>query len=158
MGSDRIAAGKRIAEFLADRFGVKRIKRSSLDQRRLLRLTNSSDPQAKKGSRIANTDVAGSAWPLELIPSSQALDHMSFSPGMGSRRREFFRDAARYALLCALTALASRTVGKGRQGVLCINRGACSECGLFVSCNLPAAVSARVTKPGPLHEAPEQKS
>jgi len=59
-------------------------------------------------------------------------------------RREFFRAAARYALLALVSVTAClaalpRTPG----GQRCINQGICGSCGVFAKCGLPQALSAK---------------
>jgi hypothetical protein len=62
-------------------------------------------------------------------------------------RREFFRAAARYGLLALIstaTCLAARPREPGGQR--CVNQGICSNCGVFVECGLPQALSAKQAK------------
>jgi hypothetical protein len=74
---------------------------------------------------------------------------MQFSPEEVESRREFLRGAARYGLLALVTAaasLASRT--RKPAGQRCVNRGICSGCGIFASCGLPQALSAKRSQYG----------
>jgi hypothetical protein len=69
---------------------------------------------------------------------------MRILPQQVESRREFFRAAARYALLALVSAAASlaarpRTPG----GQRCVNQGICSSCGIFAGCGLPQALSAK---------------
>ncbi len=69
---------------------------------------------------------------------------MRFLPQETESRREFFRAAARYALLTLVgvaATLAARPRGPGGQR--CVNRGICSSCGIFAECVLPQALSAK---------------
>ena len=69
---------------------------------------------------------------------------MRFLPQKAGSRREFFRAAARYALLALVSVaagLAARPRGLSRQR--CVNQGICSSCGLFAACGLPQALSAK---------------
>jgi hypothetical protein len=64
-------------------------------------------------------------------------------------RREFLRGAARgglLTLLVAVGALAARRRGAGAQR--CVNLGVCRGCGVYVSCGLPAALSAKGAQSG----------
>jgi hypothetical protein len=69
---------------------------------------------------------------------------MRILPQQVESRREFFRAAARYALL-ALVSVAASLVARPRTpvGQQCVNRGICSGCGIFASCGLPQALSAK---------------
>ena len=69
---------------------------------------------------------------------------MPFSPEQVESRREFFRAAARYALL-ALVSVAASLAARSRTpgGQRCVNRGICSGCGIFAGCGLPQALSAK---------------
>jgi hypothetical protein len=69
---------------------------------------------------------------------------MRILPHQVESRRDFFRAAARYALLALVSAAASlaarpRILG----GQRCVNLGICSSCGIFASCGLPQALSAK---------------
>jgi len=69
---------------------------------------------------------------------------MRFSLQKVKSRRDFFRAAARYALLALVSAaagLAARPQTPGGQR--CVNRGICSSCAIFASCGLPQALSAK---------------
>ena len=69
---------------------------------------------------------------------------MQFSRGQLESRREFFRAGARYGALALLSALAYLRIRRGRMaGQDCVNRGICSSCGIFASCGLPPALSAK---------------
>jgi hypothetical protein len=59
-------------------------------------------------------------------------------------RREFFRAAARYALL-ALVSVTAGLAARPRTpgGQRCINQGICGSCGIFANCGLPQALSAK---------------
>jgi hypothetical protein len=59
-------------------------------------------------------------------------------------RREFFRATARYGLL-ALVSVAASLAARPRTpgGQRCVNQGICSGCGIFPSCGLPQALSAK---------------
>ena len=84
---------------------------------------------------------------------------MSFSSGIGSTRREFFRAAARYAVLSGLAALAGLTEARKRlSGQKCVNLGLCDGCGVFKSCGLPQALSAKMTKRRGVYEPHREKS
>ena len=66
-------------------------------------------------------------------------------------RREFLRGAARYGLLAALAAVSARAARRDLRSLAeqrCVNRGICSGCGVFASCGLPAALSAKQTRRG----------
>jgi hypothetical protein len=69
---------------------------------------------------------------------------MQFPPERVESRREFFRAGARYgalAFVSALAALAARPpAGRDQQ---CVNSGICNGCGVFATCGLPQALSAR---------------
>lgn len=84
---------------------------------------------------------------------------MNCFPGTSSSRREFFRGAARYVLLSGLAALA--VLGVARRcpgGQTCVNRGLCRGCTEFEDCELPAALSAKLTKPGTAYDAHRENS
>lgn len=69
---------------------------------------------------------------------------MRVSPETVESRREFFRAAARYAVLAGVAAVAAVSARRSlRQGQRCLNRGICSACGVFENCALPAALSAK---------------
>ena len=69
---------------------------------------------------------------------------MRFSLEARKSRREFFRAAARYGLLAAVTALASLAARRRTlAGQRCINQGICSGCAVFAGCGLPQALSAK---------------
>jgi hypothetical protein len=61
-------------------------------------------------------------------------------------RRDFFRSLGRYATLGLIGVgggvLASRR-GVDRESHRCQNRSVCCSCGVFRSCGLPAALSAK---------------
>jgi hypothetical protein len=69
---------------------------------------------------------------------------MRILPQQVESRREFFRAAARYALL-ALVSVAAGLAARPRTpgGQRCVNRGICSSCGIFAGCGLPQALSAK---------------
>ena len=72
---------------------------------------------------------------------------MRFLPRTDESRREFFRAAARYALLALVSAaacLATRPRSPGGQR--CVNRGICFNCDVFAECGLPPALSAKQAK------------
>jgi len=74
---------------------------------------------------------------------------MRFLPAKVESRREFARTAARYgllALVAAVAGLAART--RLPAGQSCVNRGICSGCGVFASCGLPQALSAKRAQRG----------
>jgi hypothetical protein len=72
---------------------------------------------------------------------------MQVSPVKVESRREFFRGAARYGLLALVTAAASLAVRtRAPAGQRCVNRGICSGCGVFASCGLRQALSAKHSK------------
>ena len=63
-------------------------------------------------------------------------------------RRQFFRDAARWAALAAVAAVAARLTAKSRNGPglpgqECRNLGVCRDCAAFAGCVLPQALSAK---------------
>lgn len=62
-------------------------------------------------------------------------------------RREFFRSAARFALLGVL-AVGGLVAGRNAKGTraACVNQGICRGCGQFAGCGLPAALSAKGTR------------
>jgi hypothetical protein len=69
---------------------------------------------------------------------------MRILPLEAGSRREFFRAAARYALLALVSAAAGlaarpRTI----KGQRCVNQGICRSCGIFAECGLPQALSAK---------------
>jgi hypothetical protein len=69
---------------------------------------------------------------------------MQFPPKQVESRREFFRAGARYsalALVSALAALAARP--RKLPGQECVNSGICGGCGIFATCGLPQALSAK---------------
>lgn len=69
---------------------------------------------------------------------------MQFPPEQVESRREFFRAGARYgalALVSVLAGLAARP--RKLDGQQCVNSGICSGCGIFTTCGLPQALSAR---------------
>jgi hypothetical protein len=69
---------------------------------------------------------------------------MRISPQKVESRREFFRAAARYALLALVSAAASLAARpRTPDGQRCVNRGICSRCGVFAGCGLPPALSAK---------------
>jgi hypothetical protein len=69
---------------------------------------------------------------------------MQFSPEPVQSRREFFRAAARYGLLVLVAAAAGLAARpRAPSGQRCVNRGICSGCGIFASCGLPQALSAK---------------
>ncbi len=59
-------------------------------------------------------------------------------------RREFFRAGVRYALLTLVSAAAG-LAGRPQlpHGQRCVNQGVCGTCGIFASCELPQALSAK---------------
>jgi hypothetical protein len=65
-------------------------------------------------------------------------------------RREFFRTTVRYGLLGLLTAGTAGAAARAKRlaGQKCVNRGVCGGCGVFESCALPAALSAKRSKTG----------
>jgi hypothetical protein len=69
---------------------------------------------------------------------------MRIWPQQVESRREFFRATARYGLL-TLVSVAAALAGRPRipGGQRCVNRGICSGCGIFASCGLPQALSAK---------------
>lgn len=74
---------------------------------------------------------------------------MRFSPEKAENRREFFRAAARYGLLGLLTAAASLAIRRQvLGGQKCVNRGICPNCGVFSTCGLPQALSAKLASKG----------
>jgi hypothetical protein len=76
---------------------------------------------------------------------------MPLSPEKVESRREFFRAAARYGLL-ALAAVGAAFASRNRNPAAaqtCVNRSICSGCGVFASCGLPAALSAKRAKGEP---------
>jgi hypothetical protein len=69
---------------------------------------------------------------------------MRFRTQNAANRREFFRGAARYVFAVLLTigaGLVSR-----RAGQRCIGQGICRGCGVFDTCGLPQALSAKQFK------------
>jgi hypothetical protein len=74
---------------------------------------------------------------------------MRFLPEKVENRREFFRAGGRYGLLALLTGLGAMMGRPGRPASQrCINGGICTDCGAFVACELPAALSAKLAKRG----------
>jgi len=74
---------------------------------------------------------------------------MQFSPEKVESRREFVRAAARYGLLTLLTAAGGLAVRRRMpSSQSCVNRGICSGCGVFASCGLPPALSAKYARHG----------
>jgi hypothetical protein len=74
---------------------------------------------------------------------------MRFSPEKAENRRDFFRATARYGLLGLLTAAASLTIRRQvLAGQECGNRGICPSCGVFSTCGLPQALSAKLALKG----------
>jgi hypothetical protein len=69
---------------------------------------------------------------------------MRFASETVESRREFFRATARYGLL-ALVSVAACVAARPRtlSGQSCVNQGICSGCGIFASCGLPPALSAK---------------
>jgi hypothetical protein len=64
----------------------------------------------------------------------------------GASRREFVRDAFRYALLTGLAAVSAVLVRRRREtlpGQTCINEYICRGCTAFTDCGLPQALSAK---------------
>ena len=64
-------------------------------------------------------------------------------------RREFFRTCGRTAVaggLAALGLLLSRRKSSAGGSQKCINSGICRGCGVFASCSLPQALSAKLAK------------
>ena len=62
-------------------------------------------------------------------------------------RREFVRDAARWALLAVIAAVSALLAATRRVALpdqTCVNRGVCSGCAVLTKCELPAALSAKV--------------
>lgn len=61
-------------------------------------------------------------------------------------RRDFFRSIGRYLTLGLIGvgggAVAARK-GTAREGQSCRNKSVCCNCGVFDSCRLPAALSAK---------------
>ena len=69
---------------------------------------------------------------------------MQFLPEQPESRRGFFRAAARYGALTLVGVIAGVAAQPRRlQGQECINRGLCGNCGLFTTCGLPQALSAK---------------
>ena len=69
---------------------------------------------------------------------------MRVSPEKADSRREFFRAAARYGLLALVSAAGTLALrNRTAAGERCVNRGICSGCGVFASCGLPQALSAK---------------
>jgi hypothetical protein len=69
---------------------------------------------------------------------------MRILPREVGSRREFFRAAARYALLGLVSAAAALAARPRTAGVQrCVNRSICSGCGIFAECGLPQALSAK---------------
>jgi hypothetical protein len=69
---------------------------------------------------------------------------MRILPQQVESRRDFFRAAARYALLALVSAAASLAARlRPAGGQRCVNLGICSSCGIFASCGLPQALSAK---------------
>ena len=69
---------------------------------------------------------------------------MCVLPDKAESRREFFRAAARYCLLALASAASAMTMrGRKAAGQDCVNRGICSGCGVFATCGLPQALSAK---------------
>jgi hypothetical protein len=69
---------------------------------------------------------------------------MRFSPQKVESRRDFFRVAARYALLALVSTAASLAVRpRTPRGQRCVNQGVCSSCAIFAGCGLPQALSAK---------------
>ena len=84
---------------------------------------------------------------------------MIVSPGVNSNRREFFRSAARFGLLGILAVVAVLTGAKRRSGIdRCVSQGLCNGCSEFAGCDLPQALSARLTKRGGEDGASKQRS
>ena len=84
---------------------------------------------------------------------------MRFSAEKAGSRREFFRAAARYSLLALASVAACLTTRKPRlAGQECVNRGICSGCGVFASCGLPQALSAKnARRDHEIHEIHERR-
>ncbi len=71
---------------------------------------------------------------------------MNWLTTQSGNRREFVRDAARWALLAvvaAVSALLAATRGVTLPNPMCVNKRICSGCALFAKCELPAALSAK---------------
>jgi hypothetical protein len=103
----------------------------------------------KKWLVFGNVDVAGFAVTTDSGLVSLGHIVMRFSPERAENRREFFRATARYGLLGLLTAAAGVAVRRqALPGQECVNRGICSSCGVFASCGLPQALSAKATLKG----------
>jgi len=71
------------------------------------------------------------------------------NPTFSIGRREFFRAAARYLVLGAMTAigiLLARRGGIDRRTQRCDRKGVCCGCRTFDTCRLPAALSAKLAK------------
>ena len=74
---------------------------------------------------------------------------MRFFQEMVGHRREFFRAAARYTLLAALSAAGYLSARTGKlKGQHCIRRGLCNGCLQFANCGLPAALSRKQKEKG----------
>jgi hypothetical protein len=69
---------------------------------------------------------------------------MRFSPQKAESRRDFFRAAARYALLALVSAAASLAARpRTPAGQRCVNQCICGSCAIFAGCGLPQALSAK---------------
>ena len=72
---------------------------------------------------------------------------MLLLPEKAESRREFFRSTARYGLLGLLAGAAGLAFRRqALPGQRCINRGICPSCGVFDTCGLPQALSAKLAK------------
>jgi len=70
---------------------------------------------------------------------------MRLLPQEVESRREFFRAAARGGLLALVSAAAACLAVRAQrlEGQRCVNQGICSSCGVFATCGLPQALSAK---------------
>jgi hypothetical protein len=72
---------------------------------------------------------------------------MNWLTTQSGNRREFVRDAARWALLAVVAAVSALLAATRRVTLpdqTCVNKGICSGCAVFAKCELPAALSAKV--------------
>lgn len=72
---------------------------------------------------------------------------MNWMTTQRGNRREFVRDAARWALLAVIAAVSALLAATRRVTLpdqTCVNRGICGGCAVFTKCELPAALSAKV--------------
>jgi len=68
---------------------------------------------------------------------------MRFGSENTGNRREFFRGTARYGLVTLLAIGAGLVTRTKRGGQRCIGQGICRGCGVFDTCGLPQALSAK---------------